>query len=82
MSSSNQRPQIEDSVQFCDAPYPIIANFLACLHQNPFIGMCCNFQKTARLNKFALRDSRYASPRDEAKISELTKPVAGNGTDP
>ena len=25
MSSSNQRPAIEDSVQFSDAPYPIIA---------------------------------------------------------
>ena len=35
MSSSNQRPaNIEDSVQFCDAPYPIIANPLRCLHQN------------------------------------------------
>ena len=26
MSSSNQRPAIEDSGQFCDAPYLIIAN--------------------------------------------------------
>ena len=26
--------QIEDSVQFCDAPYPIIAQSLRCLHQN------------------------------------------------
>ena len=37
MSSSNVR-QIEDSVQFCDAPYPIIANPLPCLHQNPAAG--------------------------------------------
>ena len=29
--------QIKDSVQFCDAPYPIIANFPGCLHQNPFL---------------------------------------------
>ena len=27
--------QIKDSVQFYDAPYLIIANPLACLHQNP-----------------------------------------------
>lgn len=26
------KEHIEDSVQFCDAPYPIISNSLGCLH--------------------------------------------------
>ena len=40
--SSSPNPAKGNSVQFCDAPYPIIANPLGCLHQNPLSLNRCN----------------------------------------